>query len=73
MCESADSTSSSNIWRGFGWTNLVSFFTTPKQHFPRHLNLSMCWRGCLDTEAHHTHIFGPILNLQCFGKILEQK
>lgn len=59
ICKTQSITTSSDLWRLFGWKNIVRFFITPqiKKSQTKNPKYSECWRRCGNTSAGHSHIF----------------
>ena len=66
MCETQQTSTSSNQWRVFNWKNLVRFFITPKIQSRTSSAHQACWRQCGCLDSHHTHIFWSCEKLKLF-------
>ena len=69
MCILQHTSTSSQQRRVFNWKNLVRFCITPKILSKRLSTPQPCWRQCGSLNAHHTHLFGVVKNLNHFGKL----
>ena len=66
MCITQHATTSSRIWKEFGWKNLTRYFITPELKSKQIRQHQPCWRMCSNSVATHTHIFWECNKIQSF-------
>ena len=73
ICETQYTTTSSNTWREFCWKNITRYFITPKIKSKQLGIPQTCWRGCVDEEANHYHVFWGCSRIQGYWNDVLEK